>query len=176
MKLKIDISTSNGKIISIENQSKEIRDFISKNDEKYPDWEEFILTSHKTKQVRLLKLNDKVVFLSKTLVIGNLISYLDSYNSNWKRFAISKTDFPTIQKYEFDKGMLIRSSVGNTHPYALVADVYGDKVSCLQEGTVWEFDVEVVKKMKQKFKLLCKDLVNKSEFVSFDWPDSKKDR
>jgi hypothetical protein len=174
MKIKTEILIDKDKPLFIENQSNEIREFIAKIQEKYPDWEEFILSNHKTKPIRLLKLKDKIVFIGITKAFVNLIAFLDKYNNNWKRFGISNTDFPVIGDFMFEEGMLIRSSLSNTYQYALVKGVEGDKVNCFQEGADWSFSINVFKEKKYRYRLLCSNLNNKEEYIGFGWPEPQK--
>jgi len=172
MKLKIEILLEKNKTVIIENQSNEIKEFLIKISDKYPDWEEFILSNHINKQIRILKLKDRIIPIGKIAVIGKLMNYLNTHYKEWKRFAISVADFPNVANSDFKEGMLIRLFGSNTNQYNLIMGRDGDKVSSFQEGKYYDFSVE--KNKKYKYKILSENLINFEEYKLFEWPDSKK--
>jgi len=172
--MQIEILTNKNIPLTIEIQSKEIKELLQKIQQKYPDWEEFILSNHKTKQIRVLKLGDKVTFLNKILEIGNLIVFLDKNYFNWIRFGVSRREFPIIEDFVYSKGMLLREFGSNTNTYQFVKEINGDIVTLFQEGKEWKYSIENHKKNgKNKFKLLCENLVNDEEFLNFEFPERK---
>ena len=171
--MKIELFLDNNKVIAVEDQSFEIKEFLKKIQDKYPDWEEFILSNHASKQIRLLKLKDSIICLDKTLLIGKLIMFLDGYYRGWIRMGITKNNFPVVGGLVFQKGMLTRLSSSNTNQYNFITGVEGDTVKCFQEGKNWEFSMETFNKKNYKYKLLCTNLANEKELLSIDWPELK---
>ncbi|HAN78670.1 MAG TPA: hypothetical protein DCQ31_13365 [Bacteroidales bacterium] len=171
--MKIEILTNKSSTLTIENQSKEIKELLLKIQQKYPDWEEFVLSNHKTEQIRVLKLMDKVVFLNRIPEIGKVIEFLDKHHFNWERIVISKKNFPVIENLIFHEGMLVREYGSNTNAYQLVKEVNGDTLKLIQEGKEWNYNIERQSNAGFKLRLLCENLINVDEFNAHGWPATK---
>ncbi len=172
MSKRIEISFKVKSIISIENPDVILQNFIKYLDEKYPAWEDFILTNKFEKQIRVIKHKSDLEQVSKTLSIGNLISHLDKVYKDWDRIAISKIKFTEIRYDECEIGMLVRASTSNTCQYIYIDQIQfnskGEKeLICQQEGQKWV--ANTVNMKDYKFSLLSSQ-IDKEKFVSIDWP------
>jgi len=171
--IQIHIYTNKDRIISIENHTNEIKEFLSKIQNKYPDWEEFALSNHSINPIRFVKLQNEIIFLDKTLMIGNLIGYLDKTHKDWVRIGISKTDFQVIDYDSMKVGMLIRSFSSNTNQYALIEEIDNGVITCFQEGETWCINKGTFKSNNYKYKLLCEYLSDKEIFTTHKFPETK---
>lgn len=161
--------------IKIDENQKVLKDFISYLNDKYAQWEEFVISNKFEKQIRIVKGKDELIQLPKTLSIGNLIVFLDKNYKDWNRFAISKFNFKEISYSDCVSGMLVRASTSNTNQYIYIDDVSFDKknekeINCTQEGKKVTFNT--LNCSKYKFALLSNS-IEKSNFNSIDWAESK---
>lgn len=183
MAIKIEITTkkvSTDKtekvsILKIENPDVKLLGFVKYLTDKFPEWEDFILTNKIKQPIRVIKTQNDLLEVPKTLSIGILIAHLDKLYKDWDRFVISKITFVEIQYEECEIGMLVRGSSNITNQYNYIKDIQynskGEKeLICIQEGQNWI--ANTVKMKDLKFSLLCKFL-DKSKFTAIDWPPFK---
>ncbi|HRK27097.1 MAG TPA: hypothetical protein PK239_07380 [Chitinophagales bacterium] len=155
--------------------SKEINEFIGKISIKYPDWEEFVLSNHKPPQNRisLIKFSNSMRFFGNMIELALLIPCLDKLNANWSRFCISRKEFPIIEDYTFQEGMLLREHGKNTNTFLLVMKFEGVDLIVNQEGKERTYNIDRFRKHNFKFRLLCNNLENKEAFLNHNWPETK---
>lgn len=155
----------------IEEKDRSITDFIKYLDEKYPTWDEFVITSRSNKPLRLVKSKDRLIQLPKTLAVGNLLVHLDRHYKDWSRFGMSRVSFPVIAYEDCQPGMLVRPSSSNTNMYFFVKEEtinsQGEKeISGNQEGNFRTFNT--VSNSAYQFALLSTE-IPESDFEEIDW-------
>ena len=170
-----EINFSNNSILRPELKIKAVADFVQNLNERYPGWKEFFISNKFDKQVRILLHEDRLIQIGKTVLIGNLLVYLDKNHKDWLRFGISNSKFKEIPYYDCAPGMLIRPSTSNTNMYTLVTGITElspteKEVHCYQEGRNVTFNSENCK--KYKFAVLS-NAITKEDVLSVDWPEKK---
>ena len=174
---QIEISLPNSKIEKItqlDEISPDFNAFINYLNNKFPDWEEFILTNHSANQIKMVKLSERIVFLEKPLQLGMLMQYLNMRYNGWKRVGITNKDFKLIDKKDIKVGMLVRSSSSNISPYCYVIKIDEAKnnlLGCQESPKEWKCNIDKVDKFK--FRILNDCLLNGPEFCDHEWPESK---
>lgn len=171
----IEIIIKDKSPFKIESNDKIINDFIIYLNDKYPEWEEFVLSNKFEKQIRIIKKQNELIQLPKTISIGQLIVFLDKSHNDWNRFAISKKSFKEIKYEECAIGMLVRASTSNTNQYIYINNISinskGEKeIICNQEGQAVTFNT--VNCSKYKFALLSQNM-DKTQFETLDWASYK---
>jgi hypothetical protein len=171
----IEVIVKDKSPLKIVTNDKIINDFIIYLNDKYSEWEEFVLSNKYEKQIRILKKENDLIQLPKTISIGHLIVFLDKTYKDWNRFAISKKNFKEIKYEECTVGMLVRASTSNTNLYIYVDSITTNskeekEINCISEGQLVTFNT--VNCRKYKFKLLS-NKINKEDFEAIDWADYK---
>lgn len=161
--------------VKIETNDKAFKDFINYLNEKHTDWEEFFISNNFSKQLRVLKKQNELMQIPKTLAIGNLLVWLDKTHKDWNRFAISNKKFVEIKYEAVLEGMLVRANSSNTNQYIYIDSVSSNskdekELHCIQEGDLVTFNT--INCSKYKFTLLA-EKIDKVQFESIDWAEYK---